>query len=78
MDTEKLKAANIPESWWPDCYISSDGIIFTSDYDKSGTMIKTGEQTYNEWLANKDQAPEPTIADRVKALEAAQLAALGV
>lgn len=63
MDTEKLKLANIPESWQLNCYISTSGMIFTPQFDLTNVMIKTGEQSYNEWIANKSIAEvvQPTI-----------------
>jgi len=74
-----LSKAGIPESWWPNCYITTDEMIFTPQFDKSGNLVKTGEQEYNEWVANKDKTIlQPTLDDRVKALEVAQLAALEV
>lgn len=78
MDIEKLRSANIPESWWEKCYITADGMIFTPQFNENGEITKTGEQAYNEWIANKDKVVPPTLDDRVKALEAAQLATLGV
>lgn len=66
MDTKKLKAANIPESQWLDCYISADGMIFTPQFNSSGGITKTGEQAYNEWLINKDKPPQPSETDLLK------------
>lgn len=66
MNTEKLSQANIPESWWPNCYISPDDMIFTPTFDKTGAMIKTGEQVYNEWIANKGKTAQPSEIDLLK------------
>lgn len=57
---ELLKQANIPESWWPNCYIADNDMIFTPVFDDAGSMIKTGNQAYQEWLQVKDNPPAPT------------------
>lgn len=62
-----LSKAGIPESWWPNCYITTDEMIFTPQFDSSGTITKTGEQAYNEWLINKDKPPQPSETDLLKA-----------
>ena len=66
-----LKKANIPESWWPNCHITEDGMIFTPVFDDAGAMTKTGEQAYENWLQHKpntDMTPMP-IDQRVAAIE---------
>lgn len=40
------------------CYISDDNMIFTPIYDKNNIIIKTGEEVYKEWLANRENVSE--------------------
>ena len=49
--------------------ISTEHGIFTSN-DKLGL---SAEEVYQEWLGNKDKPPEPTVEERLEALEAALL-----
>jgi hypothetical protein len=49
--------------------ISTEHGIFTSN-DKLGL---SAEEVYQEWLENKDKPPEPTVEERLEALEAALL-----
>ncbi len=75
---EKLMEANIPVSWWPDCYAAEDGTIFTPAFEDTGVMSKTGEQVYQDWLAVKDQPAVSTPApqDIINANIMARLATL--
>ena len=75
---DKLQLANIPEGWWPYCYVASDGAIFTPVFDASGNMTKNGEQVYQDWLAAKDQptVTTPTTQDIINANIMARLATL--
>ena len=76
--SKKLQSANIPESWWPDCHITEDSMIFTPVFDDAGAMVKTGEQAYQDWLAAKDQptVTTPATQDIINANIMARLAAL--
>ena len=58
MDTEKLIRANIPEALWDACYLSEDGTIFTPFTGEDGTIRKTGEEMYQEWIENQGKEPE--------------------
>ena len=54
---EKLLAANIPEEWREDCYITEDGTIFTPRYDEDGTTFSTGEEAYAAYMAELETPP---------------------
>ena len=58
MDTEKFAQANIPEAFWDACYLSKDGTIFTPLTGEDGSIQKTGEEMYQEWLENRGKEPE--------------------
>ena len=49
---EILIKANIPESWWDNCYITEEKMIFTPLYDLETRviMLKTGKEVYEGWL----------------------------
>lgn len=51
MNETILADANIVKEWWPDCYITDDGMIFTPNFDDSGAMTTTGQEAYDAWLA---------------------------
>ena len=80
MNTEILKNAFIPESEWDNCYISSDGMIFTPRYDDKGIMLKTGEQAYSEYMEALENPPisEPTEQEQINAMLMKELALLKV
>lgn len=73
---DKLK--NIPENWWPDCYVTEDGMIFTPVFDDAGVMTKTGEQAYTDWFNRPRTAEDttPSTQDIINANIMARLAEL--
>lgn len=75
---EKLAEANIPVSWWPNCYVAEDGAIFTPAFDDAGGMIKTGEQVHQDWITTKNQPviTTPAPQDIINANIMARLATL--
>ncbi len=68
MSNKILDDANIPESWQPNCYISSDNMIFTPQFDTSGAMVKTGEHAYNEWLVSSIESVRTTKLAEISAV----------
>lgn len=65
-----LKNANIPESWWDDCCIADNGMIFTPKFSGDGKMIATGEDSYNEWkMPQPPSFPQPTAEERIIAAQ---------
>lgn len=49
---QKLIDIGISESDIPNCYITEKGIIFTPLKDIEGSLLKTGEELYNEDFLN--------------------------
>lgn len=68
---QKLIDANIPEEWREHCFITEEGVIFTPRFDEEGTMLVDGEQSYKEWVEQKENPieAEPTTDEKVVLLE---------
>lgn len=71
-------------------YIERDGHIFTpiftsvkietgnGETEVDYTIVKSAEEAYQDWLANKDRPSPPTDAERLEAAEAAILTLMEV
>lgn len=73
---ETFAAANLPEEWWPDCYIADSGQIFTPQFDAEGNMTMTEEEAYRQWTESQSEAPEITLSRRKDELVAKSKAVL--
>jgi len=72
-----LERAGIPLEDREACEVTEDGQIFTPIRDDTGTLLKSGAQVYEEWLAGKD-APETGPEDPEARLSDMELMLLDV
>lgn len=68
---EILEKANIPQEWREHCYVTESEMIFTPRFDEEGVMLVDGEQSYKEWIEQKENPieAEPTTDEKVVLLE---------
>lgn len=71
LKNEILEKANLPQSWWDDCFITEDEMIFTPNFDEEGVMVATGEEVHKQWLEAKENPvePEPSPEEKITILK---------